>query len=157
MYLLASSVVTIACARTKTFEYAADLENFAHWFPGVIGIVAHDELSFATPGKQYVETVAVPLRGNRTVMIRVVEASAPMRVVTEGDLPLLLPRMEIEFQDVGGNSCEVRWRMLSRNENMLVRYTVLPLAGWLMGRRATMGLRNLKWRLEGSAPKSFAG
>lgn len=157
MYLLASSVVTIACARTKTFEYAADLENFAHWFPGVIGIVAHDELSFATPGKQYVETVAVPLRGNRTVMIRVVDASTPMRVVTEGDLPLLLPRMEIEFQDVGGNSCEVRWRMLSRNENVLVRYTVLPLAGWLMGRRATTGLRNLKWILEGSAPKSFAG
>jgi hypothetical protein len=156
MYLLASSVVTIACARTKTFEYAADLENFAHWFPGVIGIVAHDELSFATPGKQYVETVAVPLRGKRTVRIWVVDASVPMRVVTEGDLPLLLPRMEIEFQDVGGDSCEVRWRMLSRNENVLVRYTVLPLAGWLMGRRATMGLRNLKWILEGSAPKSFA-
>jgi hypothetical protein len=157
MYLLASSVVTIACARTKTFEYAADLENFAHWFPGVIGIVADDELSFATPGKQYVETVAMPLRGNRTVLIRVVDASVPMRVVTEGDLPLLLPRMEIEFKDVGGNSCEVRWRMLSRNENVLVRYTVLPLAGLLMGRRATTGLRNLKWRLEGSAPKSFAG
>jgi hypothetical protein len=157
MYLLASSVVTIACARTKTFEYAADLENFAHWFPGVIGIVAHDELSFATPGKQYVETVAVPLRGKRTVRIWVVDASVPMRVVTQGDLPLLLPRMEIEFQDVGGDSCEVRWRMLSRNENVLVRYTVLPLAGWLMGRRATTGLRNLKWILEGSAPKSFAG
>jgi hypothetical protein len=47
--------------------------------------------------------------------------------------------------------------MLSRNENVLVRYTVLPLAGWLMGRRATTGLRNLKWILEGSAPKSFAG
>jgi hypothetical protein len=156
MYLLASSVVTIACARTKAFDYAADLENFAQWFPGVIGIVADDELAFATPGKRYVETVAVPLRGNRTVLIRVVDASAPMRVVTEGDLPLLLPRMEIDFQDVGGNSCEVRWRMLSRNENVLIRHTVLPLAGWLMGRRATAGLRNLKRRLEGS-PQLFAG
>ncbi len=157
MYLLASSVVTIARSCTKVFDYAADLENFADWFPGVIGIVAHNELPFATPGKQYVETVAVPLRGNRTVLIRVVDASAPMRIVTEGDLPLLLPRMEIEFHDVGGSSCEVRWRMLSRNENVLVRYTVLPFAGWLMGRRAATGLRNLKWRLEGSTPKSFAG
>jgi hypothetical protein len=156
MYLLASSVVTIACVRTKAFDYAADLENFVHWFPGVIGIVAHNELSFATPGKQYVETVAVPLRGKRTVLIRVVDARAPMRVVTEGDLPLLLPRMEIEFHDVGGNSCEVRWRMLSRNENVLVRFAVLPFAGWLMGRRAKMGLRNLKWRLEGSAPTTLA-
>jgi hypothetical protein len=157
MYLLASSVVTIACSSTKAFDYAADLENFIDWFPGVIGIVADNELPFATPGRQYVETVAVPLRGNRTVRIWVVEADSPKRLVTEGDLPLLLPRMEIEFQDVGGDSCEVRWRMLSRNENVLVRCTVLPLAGWLMGRRATTGLRNLKWILEGSAPKSIAG
>jgi hypothetical protein len=150
MHLLASSVVTIARSCTKAFDYAADLENFADWFPGVIGIVAHNELPFAMPGKQYVETVAVPLRGRRTVLIRVVDASTPMRVVTEGDLPPLLPRMEIEFHDRGPDSCEISWRMLSRNENVLVRYTVLPLAGWLMGRRATTGLRNLKWRLEGS-------
>ena len=154
MHLLASSVVTIACSRTKAFDYAADLENFIDWFPGVIGIVADDELPFATPGKQYVETVAVPLRGKRTVRIWVVEAASPKRLVTEGDLPLLLPRMEIEVDDIGENSCEVRWRMLSRNEIVLVRFAVLPVARWLMGRRATAGLRNLKRRLEGSAPKS---
>jgi hypothetical protein len=149
MHLLASSVVTIACSNTKAFDYAADLENFADWFPGVIGIVAHNELPFATAGKHYVETVAVPLRGNRTVRIRVVEADSPNRLVTEGDLPLLLPRMEIEFEDVGKDSCEVRWRMLSRNEIVLVRFAVLPVARWLMGRRATAGLRKLKQRLEG--------
>ena len=149
MRLLASSVVTIACSRTKAFDYAADLENFADWFPGVVGIVAHNELSFATAGKQYAETVAVPLRGKRTVLIRVVDASAPMRLVTEGDLPLLLPRMEIEFYDVGEESCEVRWRMLSRSEIFLVRFAVLPVARWVMGRRAMVGLRNLKQRLEG--------
>ncbi len=41
MHLLASSVVTIACSSTKAFGYAADLENFSDWFPGVIGIAAH--------------------------------------------------------------------------------------------------------------------
>jgi hypothetical protein len=39
--------------------------------------------------------------------------------------------------------------MLSRNENVLARYTVLLFAGRLMSRRATAGLRNLKRRLEG--------
>jgi hypothetical protein len=162
MHLLASSVVTIACSATKAFDYAADLENFSDWFPGVIDIVAANELPFATPGKQYVETVAVPLRGERTVRIRVVEADSPKRLATEGELPLLLPRMEIEVDDIGENSCEVRWRMLSRNEVVLVRLAVLPVARWLMGRRATAGLRNLKQRLEsghddGSRRKSSAG
>lgn len=148
MYLLARSGVTIRCSRAKTFEYAANLENFADWFPGVISIVARNDLPFAAPGKQYSETVAVPLRGKRTVAIRVVGASAPQRLVTEGDLPLLLPRMEIEFYDLGADVCEVRWRMLSRNETVVVRSILLPMAGCLMRRRAATGLRNLKWRLE---------
>jgi hypothetical protein len=91
----------------------------------------------------------VPLRGKREVRIQVVEAHSPKRLVTEGDLPLLLPRMEIDVDDIGENSCEVRWRMLSRNESIMVRFAVLPVARWLMGRRATAGLRNLKQRLEG--------
>ena len=149
MYLLAGSVVTIACSSAKAFGYAADLEKFGDWFPGVIGIAARDALPFATPGKQYVETVAVPLRGRRTVRISVVEADSPKRLVTEGDLPLLLPRMEIEVDDLGRDSCEVRWRMLSRNERILARLAVLPVARWVMRRRASAGLRNLKQRLEG--------
>ena len=148
MHLLASSAVTVACSSTKAFDYAADLENFIDWFPGVLGIVADNQLPFATPGKQYLETVAVPLRGKRKVRIRVVEADYPKRLVTEGDLPLLLPRMEIEVDSLGENSCEVRWRMLSRNEIVVAGFAVLPVARWLMGRRATAGLRNLKQRLE---------
>ena len=77
MYLLARSRVTVRCSRAKTFEYAANLENFVDWFPGVITIVACNDLPFAAPGKQYWETVAVPLRGKRTVVIRVVEANVP--------------------------------------------------------------------------------
>lgn len=149
MYLLASSVVTVACSSARAFGYAADLENFGDWFPGVIAVVAHDELPVATPGKQYAETVAVPLRGRRAVGISVVEADSPRRLVTEGNLPLLLPRMEIEVLDIGESSCEVRWRMYSRNETAVPRLAVLPLARWLMGRRAIAGLRNLKQRVEG--------
>ncbi|GAB3216853.1 SRPBCC family protein [Mycolicibacterium hippocampi] len=148
MYLLANSVVTIGCSRAKAFDYAADLENFGDWFPGVIGIAADDDLPFPTRGKQYLETVAMPLRGKRRVAIRVVDINVPHRVATEGDLPLLLPRMEMEFSEVEPSSCEVRWSMWSRNGTALARNTALPLARWVMGRRADVGLGNLKSRLE---------
>lgn len=149
MYLLADAVVTIECSREKTFDYAANPENFLDWFPGVASIVASNELSAAEIGKKYLETVSVPLRGKRSAMIRVTDATAPQRLVTEGDLRPLLPRMEIQFVDAGQNTCEVRWRMLCRNSNGLAGCTVLPVAGWVMRRRAKIGLRNLKLLLEG--------
>lgn len=152
MYPLASSAVTVDCPRAQAFAYAADLENFGDWFPGVIAIVGQDELSFATVGKTYQETVAVPLRGKRQVLIVVVEVEASRRLATEGDLPFLLPRMEIEFSDVGPDTCEVRWRMYSRSDSALTRHVLLPVAGQLMRRRATRGLDRLKRNLEAKAP-----
>ncbi len=151
MYQLASTVIRIARPRAQAFAYAADLVNYADWFPGVIAIAAQDRSSFATTGKQYAETVSIPLRGRRTVPLRVVDVSTPHRLVTEGELPVLLPRMEIEFHDIDERSCEVRWRMFSRNDGVLARRTVLPLAAWLMGRRARTGMRNLKRHLESAA------
>lgn len=150
MYLLADATVTVQCPRAKVFDYAANLENFVKWFPGVVHIVADNELSPASIGKQYVETVSVPLRGTRSVTIRVMDAAAPQRLITHGDLRPLLPRMEMEFVDAGQDVCVVRWRMLSRNENRLVGGTVLPVAAWVIRRRADIALGNLKRRLEGN-------
>lgn len=148
MYLLAHSAVCIACSRQRAFDYAADLQNFAEWFPGVIAIKADNDLSFSAVGKQYRETIALPLRGKRSVLIRVTDVAAPCRLVTEGALPTLLPRMEIEFRDTGPDSCEVSWRMLSRHSGGLLRWTVLPLARRVMVKRAQAGMRRLKARLE---------
>jgi hypothetical protein len=149
MYLLADAVVTVECSRAKAFDYAANLENFVDWFPGVVSIVASDDLSAAAIGKKCSETVSVPLRGTRSVMIRVTDATSPQHLVTEGDLRPLLPRMEMEIVGAGQNACEVRWRMMSRNKNGLAGCTVLPVAGWVMRRRAKIGLLNLKLLLEG--------
>jgi Polyketide cyclase / dehydrase and lipid transport len=151
MYLLASAAITVESTSPEVFGYAADLENFPSWFPGVISITADNELPFATVGKQYRETVAVPLQGKQLVLIRVVDVNPPWRIVTEGDLPILLPRMEIEIQERGPNSCHVHWRMLSRNDSRLARYTLLPVAALLMRRRAKTGLWSLKGLLEASA------
>ncbi|MBL0728581.1 SRPBCC family protein [Piscinibacter sp. HJYY11] len=148
MYLLAHTSILISCPVQRAFDFAANLENFSTWFPGVIAIASDDGLPFTAVGKQYRETVAMPLRGRREVSIRVKEAVSPHRLVTEGALATLLPRMEIDFHERGPDACEMTWRMLSRNRALLPRWTVLPLARRVMARRAAVGLRRLKARLE---------
>jgi len=114
----------------------------------VMHIAAADSLPFDAVGKQYRETVAVPLRGQRRVLLRVVEATAPSRIVTEGALPAILPRMEIELRDAGSGKCEIEWRMFSRITGGFRRWTLLPVARRLMTKRAQAALRRLRHRLE---------
>jgi uncharacterized protein YndB with AHSA1/START domain len=148
MYLLADAAIDIACPRTKVFDYTCDLENFAEWFPGVINVVAHNDVPVAERGREYRETVDVPLRGRRSVPIRVLDVEPPRWLITEGDLSIVMPRMEIRITEPSPEVCTVQWRMLSRNSNVLARLTVLPLARAVMTKRAATGLNRLKERLE---------
>jgi hypothetical protein len=148
MYLLADAAVDIACSDAEAFDYVGDLENFAEWFPGVIEVVAHNDVAFSERGREYRETVDVPLRGRRSVGIRVVDAEAPQRLVTEGDLSIVMPRMEIQITQASPQLCTVHWRMFSRNTNALARLLVLPIARTVMTKRASTGLHRLKERLE---------
>jgi hypothetical protein len=148
MYLLAHTTTRIDCSRDAAFNYAANLENFAQWFPGVIRMTAADSLPFDAVGKRYREIVAVPWRGQRAVLLSVVEVANPSRIVTEGALASILPRMEIDFREEGPGHCEVDWRMFSRTTSGFVRWMILPFARCLMTRRAQAGLRRLKSRLE---------
>ena len=148
MYLLADADVDIACSAANAFDYACDLENFSDWFPGVIGVIAHNDVAFYERGREYRETVDVPLRGRRSVGIRVIDAEAPHRLITEGDLSIVLPRMEIHITQSSPQVCNVQWRMLSRNRHALARLMVLPTARTVMTKRAGAGLQRLKERLE---------
>jgi len=148
MHLLADTTVDIACPPQRAFDFAANLENFPHWFPGALSITSENALPFNTVGKQYRETVVLPLRGQRSVHIRVIEVAAPARLVTEGSMALLLPRMEMAFDPHGPDACRLRWRMWSRQTAALPRWTVLPLARITMSRRAAAGLRRLRHLLE---------
>jgi hypothetical protein len=82
------------------------------------------------------------------VPIRVVDAEAPRWLVTEGDLMIVMPRMEIRITESSSRQCTVHWRMFSRNSGGLARVLVLPLARRLMRRRAATGVEHLKQRLE---------
>jgi hypothetical protein len=56
--------------------------------------------------------------------------------------------MEIHISQSSPQVCTVRWRMLSRNRNILARLLVLPIARIVMTKRASTGLHRLKGRLE---------
>lgn len=150
MYLLAQADVAIACSPRVAFDYAANLENFPAWFPGVLRVTTADGLPFDTVGKQYREEFAQPMRGRGFVAIRVVEVEPGTRLVTEGTLASVLPRMEILCRHTAPGVCEVRWRMFSRRTSGWSRFIVLPLARRVMTRRARRGLQVLKRHLEGA-------
>ena len=151
MYLLAQADVAIDCPQRVAFDFAANLENFPAWFPGVLHVDAANDLPFDSVGKRYRESFEAPMRARRSVDIRVVEVASPSRIVTEGTLASVLPRMEIVFRPTSPGACTVEWRMWSRRTSGLSRFIVLPLARRLMTRRARQGLQALKRRLESPA------
>lgn len=148
MHLLAEKSITINRSAHDVFGYVADLEKFGEWFPGVISTTAMDSLGHGQPGKTYVETVFVPLKGRREITVQVRQALAPAFFATEGRFKPLLPRMEISLAQVAEQTCMLTWRMFSRNNSPGVRYLLLPLARLVMRRRAAQGLDALKLRME---------
>ena len=150
MHLLAEQTAEIACPVDLAYRVASNLERFGEWFPGVLAIESTDLLAHGVVGKQYAETVSIPMRGRRRVIITVKRAEPDRLLVTEGDLRPLLPRMEILFGSAGEGRCTVTWRMYSRSSSPLTRATMVPLARSVMRRRAMVGLSRLKKLLEAS-------
>lgn len=148
MHLLAEQSINIKRPVSDVFAYVTNMERFGDWFPGVLAIESANRHLHAQVGKEYRETVAVPMRGKRQISIVVREAQPNQFFATEGKFPPLLPRMEIEFAPGDGTSCDLTWRMLSRNRGMMFRFTLLPIARRIMGKRAAAGVRQLKRALE---------
>jgi hypothetical protein len=146
--LLADQTIAIACPVDVAYRFTCNLEQFGAWFPGVIAIESANQLPYLEVGKQYLETVSIPLRGTRKVGITVKDVVPNQRFVTEGTLVPLLPRMEIDFRVTGPGACEVTWRMRSRNTRWLVRRLIVPVARRVMQQRAAVGLAALKRTLE---------
>jgi hypothetical protein len=148
LQLLTEQTATIARSVEATYLYATNLEHFAEWFPGVLFMESANTLGHAQRGKEYLETVAVPLRGKRKIKISVKDAQSNKVFVTEGEFPPLMPRMEMLFQATGAGSCSVTWRMLSRNKSFLFKTTLLLLFKRVMRKRAAIGMKRLQQALE---------
>lgn len=148
----ARSSIVIARPVSAVFAYAIALDRFGAWFPGVRAMAAANDLAPAQPGKRYLETVALPLRGLRRIPITVVAAEPDRFFATEGALQPLLPRMEMRFAPEGAGGTRLEWQMLSRSSSWPVRLLLLPLARRVMQPRAEAGLHRLKALLEAAMP-----
>ncbi len=151
MHLLAEKSVHIQRPALAVFSYVSNMEKLGEWFPGVIAIESLNTLDHGQPGKKYLETVSVPLRGTRKITLEVREVQGHRFFATEGRFPPLLPRTEITLAETGMYSCELTWRMFSRSRQLIARYTLLPLARRVMAKRAALGVAALKKRMEGEA------
>ena len=67
MHLLTEKTVNINRPALAVFGYVSNMEKFGEWFPGVISIASTDALQRGQQGKEYLETVSVPLRGKRKI------------------------------------------------------------------------------------------
>ena len=152
MHLLTEKTVDIQRPALAVFAYVTNMENFGEWFPGVIAIRSANALPHGQPGKQYLETVSVPLRGTRKITVEVREVRGQRFFATEGRFPPLMPRMELTLDAKGENACTFTYRVFSRSDSLIARYTLLPLARRVMGQRAAEGVAALKRRLEGGVP-----
>lgn len=148
LQLLTEQTISIARSVEATYQYATNLEHFAEWFPGVLSIESANTLEHAQRGKEYLETMAVPLRGTQKVKISVKDAQPHKVFVTEGEFSPLMPRMEMIFQATGVDSCSVTWRMFSRNDSLLFKATLLHVFKSVMRKRAAIGMKRLQQKLE---------
>ena len=148
MHLLAEKTVYLHRPAREVFAYVSNMEKFGEWFPGVISIESLNTLPHGQLGKEYLETVFVPLRGRQKIKLQVREVRGHQFFATEGRFLPLLPRMEITLDEAVSSSCELTWRIFSRSRNLAVQYFVLPLARRVMDQRATLGVAALKGRLE---------
>lgn len=126
MYKLANNRIIIKRAIEDVFEYAANLENFNLWFPGVESIKAANDLKFTEKGKRYKEVFS-SFGVRKKVIIEVKECILMSKIATESEFLPVLPRMEILFSKINDEETEVIWSMFSRNTR-LTWVLLLPLA-----------------------------
>ena len=124
------------------------MENFGKWFPEVIDIKSENNFVHGQIGKKYIELVKDPIKGNARMTIEVKESKKNSLFVAQGNYTPLLPQMTVTFSESSHDTTLVHCRMDGRNENIVSRLFLLPLARIIMGSRTHTGLNKLKYNLE---------
>ncbi|GAB1268425.1 hypothetical protein NBRC116493_16780 [Aurantivibrio infirmus] len=117
MILLASIEEQINCSSSSLFDYVTDMENYIHWFPGVIDVKESDNLPKDQVGKQYLETLSFPT-GPQKLTIEVKQFERNRFFVMEGDLEPILPRMMMKFDAMKDNTCKFSLSYFSRSAEL---------------------------------------
>lgn len=148
MHLLTSQSINIDRSKKDIFAFVSNMENFYLWFPEVLQIESSNKQAPNEVGKEYLETVLIPLKGTSQITLKVVEYMQDNTYVTEGDFSPLLPQMRIGLTEISPNETELNWQMYSRNRSKPFRILLYPLFQYIITKRAAHGMKNLKSYLE---------
>lgn len=148
MILLAKTETRIATAASRAYQLLINMERFGEWFPEVTSIKSVDDMAHGKVGKEYLETVTLPVLGQRKIRLCVAEAIKNQRFVTEGNLVPILPRMDIFIAELSDGEILVKWSMFSRSPNKLVQILLLPSVKRVLQQRADIASVRLKQLLE---------
>ena len=141
MQKLASFEINTETDIKSCFFYLSDMGNFTNWFPEVINIVSKNKEPIGV-GKQYIETVKLPLIGLKKITLTVKNYEEYVLFSTEGNSSPLLPRMEICLSDIGGKT-KINWVFYSRNSSKLFKFAA-PILKSVMNKRAGIAAVKLK-------------
>ncbi len=147
MIELSKTPITIDVPTAVIFKYVSNMENYKHWFPGVIDIKSANSLDHGVIGKKYVEKLSLP-SGDSELLIEVDQCDTNHLFLTKGDLAGILPQMTITFSVGEDKRCEVILQYHSRNPELTEVSDIIVALREDLNVRAKNGLAKLKDILE---------
>jgi len=147
MIELAKTSTTIATPINDVFNYVSNMENYGHWFPGVVAIRSKNNLMHAAVGKTYVETLNLP-DGECELTIEVDQCDTDHLFITKGDLAGVLPQMTVMFSSDEENNCLITLQYHSRNTSLTEKSDIVIALKEDLTVRAEIGIARLKEILE---------
>lgn len=153
MILLARSEHILNCSSETLYSYVTNMENYHHWFPGVVDITSSNHKPHGEVGKEYREILALPT-GQVSLFIRVKEAEPNRLYITEGDLEPMLPMMTMVFQDAPDNRCHFSLAYHSRSTELGENDPVIHELKANLQQRIVVAMENLSNVMQSAAPQN---
>ncbi len=147
MIELAKTSITIASPINVVFKYVSNMENYKHWFPGVVEIKSENNLPHGVVGKKYVETLSLP-SGDTELVIEVDQCDINHLFLTKGDLIGVLPQMTVMFSVNNTKSCHMSLQYYSRCPELTETSDIIIALREDLIVRAKNGVAKLKVILE---------
>jgi len=129
------------------FRYVSNMENYGHWFPGVVAIKSKNDLMHGTVGKTYAETLSLP-EGECELIIEVVQCENNRVFLTKGDLAGVLPQMTVTFASNEKNNCHITLQYHSRDSSLTSKSDIVISLKEDLKERAEKAITSLKEILE---------
>ncbi len=147
MIELAKTSIAIVASTDIVFKYVSNMENYKHWFPGVVDIKSANNLDHGIVGKKYVETLSLP-NGDVELVIEVDQCEMNHLFLTKGNLAGILPQMTITLSIDEDKRCAVDLQYHSRNPELTEASDIIIALREDLSIRATKGLAKLKEMME---------